>query len=900
MNLFQVLGGLTPEEEQEIRNEAFAFFPNVAMQEYGGIDTIYTPEGRRDFHGMPVNKYTPQQLEKAMDMASSRSALREGIFRSVLEKTGDLTTAADAATAAEFTPAGTVMGVQDANIAAQEIIPYLKEGDYKSAGLEALNTAMGYGDAALTALPVVGAGYKAVSRMAPTLTSDAIGLGRSVARGDLEGVRDTFTRSRDPRSLGAAGIGDNGGPPLDPVPARASLFSPSLRAAENLKQNKGTYEQMRGMLLKGGGKETELEWSGMDRAFSGQKVTKDDLISYLRKYDPRLEQETVSATVNPNAPQIPAGAVLRSDFDFDDWFENNIMSDAPMVREETNYLVDSLAQDLHYIRDDVAYGPDLDEDQAQALADATGEDVNDLMNAEYIVETGEDSVFLTDDPYDAVMTAYGEEYVDDMVRENLYENYQHRYNYETADFEDQTGLEFYDDPEDFGAQGVMEEGDTRYSAYMPAGFRSYDENFYTYSDPTLQFHDDYIAGASHFGAYDPQTQYHTRVGDYQTTNTVGGQPFNARYVAEIQSDAQQRLRSQDKAPMTYEQGVDLTRNRQTLLPLKNENEIAFQEARDADSEATQALNELKMQQAESGNNKFLIAAKLKRLNRGIQSHRREALRKGPNGTEPFPHFGNNDMPPMDDIVVDWDNVTEAELNRIYRDYRLDKVDAYHADFLETVDDEAVMSSIDAPQDLRERLIAARKKLTEAEKKKASVSEKLHKEEARLDDEFEEKHGAATYDVSKSGPMMASQNRWVDDAIRRSILDAVNDESVDFLAFPKDEQAIGKVGGTDYPKDGTLDFYRRDVQNRLRGIVKKIDKDARIQEIGLESPMRQQMEFPAYGLRLTPEFRRRVKEQGLPTFAAFGAMPLLGVFDYLRDQKEKRNERMGGLMGYGGL
>jgi len=27
---------------------------------------------------------------------------------------------------------------------------------------------------------------------------------------------------------------------------------------------------------------------------------------------------------------------------------------------------------------------------------------------------------------------------------------------------------------------------------------------------------------------------------------------------------------------------------------------------------------------------------------------------------------------------------------------------------------------------------------------------------------------------------------------------------------------------------------------------------------------------------------------------------MGVIDYLKEQKEKRNERLGGLMGYGGL
>ena len=216
-----------------------------------------------------------------------------------------------------------------------------------------------------------------------------------------------------------------------------------------------------------------------------------------------------------------------------------------------------------------------------------------------------------------------------------------------------------------------------------------------------------------------------------------------------------------------------------------------------------------------------------------------------------------------------------------------------------VNDEKLFSSLNLPTDVRGKIKNAFDKVQEAASKKRSTQEAAYTESLKLDDAFEQKHGIESHLLSNSGPMMASQNRWVDDAIRRSILDAVNDESVDFLAFPKDEQAIGKVGGTDYPKDGTIDFYNRDVQNRLRGIVKKIDKDARIQEIGLESPMRRQGEFPAYGLRITPEFRRRVKEQGLPTFAAFGAMPLLGVFDYLREQKEKRNERLGGLMGYGG-
>lgn len=146
-------------------------------------------------------------------------------------------------------------------------------------------------------------------------------------------------------------------------------------------------------------------------------------------------------------------------------------------------------------------------------------------------------------------------------------------------------------------------------------------------------------------------------------------------------------------------------------------------------------------------------------------------------------------------------------------------------------------------------------------------------------------------------MMASQNRWVDDALRRSIIDAVNDPTVDFLALPQDRTMIGKVGGNSDPKQGAVDFYNRDVQNRFRGILKKVDPDAKPETIRLKSD---DVNFPAYGLRLTPEFRRNVMEKGLPTFAALGAIPLMGVLEYLQEQKEKRNERFGGLMGYGGL
>ena len=60
-------------------------------------------------------------------------------------------------------------------------------------------------------------------------------------------------------------------------------------------------------------------------------------------------------------------------------------------------------------------------------------------------------------------------------------------------------------------------------------------------------------------------------------------------------------------------------------------------------------------------------------------------------------------------------------------------------------------------------------------------------------------------LKPSGPFMSSQNKWLDEGLRRSIYDAVKDPDVDYLAFPNDPEAIAKVGGqtADSVKEGTI-------------------------------------------------------------------------------------------------
>jgi hypothetical protein len=76
----------------------------------------------------------------------------------------------------------------------------------------------------------------------------------------------------------------------------AKLFSPSLEAAKDLAQKKGSYEQLKAMMIKNGAKADELEWSGADNFFEGKKVTKDEIVEYLSQNDPRLYTERRVAT----------------------------------------------------------------------------------------------------------------------------------------------------------------------------------------------------------------------------------------------------------------------------------------------------------------------------------------------------------------------------------------------------------------------------------------------------------------------------------------------------------------------------------------------------------------------------------------------------------------------------
>jgi hypothetical protein len=137
--------------------------------------------------------------------------------------------------------------------------------------------------------------------------------------------------------------------------------------------------------------------------------------------------------------------------------------------------------------------------------------------------------------------------------------------------------------------------------------------------------------------------------------------------------------------------------------------------------------------------------------------------------------------------------------------------------------------------------------------------------------------------------MSSQNKWLDNALRRSIVDAVNDPDVNYLTFPFSKEAIGKVGGNAFdPKQGTIDYYQRDTQNRLKKILRGIDPSVEMENVELRGTDSGEIgDFMSRGFRLTPQFRDKVRESGLPAWMIAGGVGLSGLMEYLQQKREEQ-------------
>ncbi len=599
------------------------------------------------------------------------------------------------------------------------------------------------------------------------------------------------------------------------------MFSPSLRAAMNLKQNKGPYEQLKATMIKTGAKPDELEWSGADDFFSGKNVTKEEIVDYLERNDPRLV---------PNVRR--ASGVLGTERASMDMREavDQVMEDQPFLSESKNNEIDVLAD---YLPDGGYRRPDeLDDEELEKLAILKGTTFDDLRGKEwvYIDENGDAEFFQYSD--EAVAHQHGgadrlDEELNITIRENLEDEYAH-------------------DPPNFMARYAIENpdsidaGDTQFAQYFPEGGTDYTESLFQYTDPTGRIKIDTLAASGHFGEDNAGTIFHTRHADY-----VNEDGDTVRYVGEIQSDPQQRLTE-----------INTVRDYETSL---------------LEEEMTQLRTDMKLVEIRAVEDQKLAFEseldefQLARLGYETSIYNLNKDLKNPNSytSQVFDTLASK---------IEGEIPSSGELT----DAQEELVNAYIQQRGNLFRGGRRWTRLQGAQDMvYEYLVGSEVSwLPESTKKRIFdiADDAANKQQDLKKDLIELETKAYAGDVAQGskilrpgGPFMSSQNKWLDEGLRRSIYDAVKDPDVDYLAFPNDPEAIASVGGqtADTVKEGTVNYYQRDVQNRLKKLLKSFSKDISVDEINLQSE-----DFGAFsskGFKITPEFRKAVMEKGIPTY-----------------------------------
>jgi len=642
--------------------------------------------------------------------------------------------------------------------------------------------------------------------------------------------------------------------PVNALGALAKFFSPTIKAAKELLQEKGSYEQLKAMMLRNGAKSDELEWSGADDFFKDKKVTKSEIIQYLTENDPRLEINTrkVDRGLTGDSPSYGVvdernRAVLEA------------MDDTTMVNEAKLEILDNMK--------------------------------SNPSNRETFYEAGEfsNSEFLE------AMKEEGDNKLDAYLDRRVFDRLVNDYNFDQPAFYNKHRVEL---PRVFGA------GETEYSYYFPEGAEDYTENLFQYFDPTGRIKMTNLAGSGHFGEDAISTVMHSRTGIFPTRS--GGK---AMYVGEGQSDPFQKL----------QQGKDLTdpepiyekkRNLPRLLTRNYDESLSVSKMNELTDKVYSDTNKLRE------NNRKMFANNLNqeelgRLGREAAIFQINKLIKNPTRNVPSDQYETfKDMAKAfkikDELPLDTALMTEDELEFLH--YQLYNFDEFRGVNLLAKDDKRI---VDQPLARRMQTAWTREPLGVEAVQEYMASEpvdwlnegfrryygnlnadnmllKMDILDARKEiEKIELDNFSGEQGFKEAGaPFMSSQDKWVDQIIGKSILDAVNNPNVDYLTFPDDIGAIAKVTGKNIEdlEPGTEKFYKTDTQNRLKKFLKKFDVNPPIGQVFLDPPpiagQNTSESFSSRGIQITPEFRESVIKKGVPTAAiapiiGYGALNSMG-------------------------
>ena len=575
-------------------------------------------------------------------------------------------------------------------------------------------------------------------------------------------------------------FGHNGGPALDAVPATeiipdarpkaVPLYSASTRAAENLPQEKGSYEQMRAMLIKGGAKEDELEWSGFDTEFRDKgKTTKAGIIDYLENNAGFNMIDTVSDT----ADGILDGDSALSEYELEDrWIQSNL-------EEEKQYY-------LNDVRYEMLMGGSTDTKQFSDLSGAEQQDVVDEMGydsiedlEQYLYQNYEgDDTWMTpsgwgngrptdwnfhadeDDALDYVMN-------DDSAAEYAEQALQDQFNQmDIVEVRDQLGL-----------NNSADTDDVQYADYFTPGGEDYTENRYQYVPPDADKRGGQF-DQSHWS--EPDNMVHTRTALFPVIS--GGK---THHVGEIQSDWGQQLRKQTERKAEY----GATYRAKT-----------FDEDR---AEGETAISRDKIYRIQT-NAQARFGAKIQRDENGRvypDPDMKAAMFEYENGFKP--EVFKAQIKPSGDVqtVLDqFDAMTPGE--KLFNDYRpkTETISNFYLD-MTNKHPEAVDFQSQYMDEYREAM--------------NDLGTKGLPSEVR--------------GYKEGGPIIGSTNKWVDFALRQELATAIAGGQ-EWMTFSSPKMASAMT----MERSEGGEFYGKIVPQRMKDVLKKFDKKAKLEPVTIQT------------------------------------------------------------------
>jgi hypothetical protein len=719
-----------------------------------------------------------------------------------------------------------------------------------------------------------------------------LGAAPSVARAATQGV--------DPTVVRMAGIGDNGGPPLEDKSRLSSgLYSPSMAAVRKVKQDAGTYQQLRSQILKAGGKEEELRFAGLDDMFTpDEKVTRQQLEDALGEGADMftLTQSRATGTIGDQLDPYDSTTMNQL---VNDYIEQNIDSEREYYRNEVMPMMAS--EQLISLRE---YVTPADTPTIDALTGTSSAELDAsrrrLMERE-VGRAGYNSIdeYLESFPdarvdpiqgvlYDSVDDAIERDFMGDM-EEMLFENLEITASeMEPQELARSVGY-------DFG----FDAGDTAYSEYMTPGITNYRENRYSFNDPAGILSVARRRGLTPVHSFNNPDEtpnvYHVRGGD---ASVMGGTD-NAYHVGEIQSDAGQGLRSDSPYPEetpTDRALINLSKSDASTLTERDWKQLQRMPSVDVGLRGNvvkkmQLDPDLRPLELEDFQSAVVLAEG------GIGTRLEEAIAR-------LSEEHDEKLRKLEEVFASSDNF-DPEQQEIMRGTLKKQNSAEMREALHFKNGSGrlkkMLLRIPVPTEVRTR-IENRDWLSDEEIGQLYSEGRLIPAAAELyqtlaqrninPDIFMKLVRAGNYKESITRtpqPLVSSTNRWVDHALKSELVQAANSQK-SFFTFSNPDMVRRMTDGSE---EGQGKFYGAIVPQRLKNILQKLDKDVaftkdydeaqalRMQNKAVLGPVRLATSDAGnqivYGLNLTPTLRRKIigdEGPGLPNFRAGGIVSVL--------------------------